>query len=471
MEKGLKELLESAVLSEETKTAFLEAWSNKLEEAKVAIREAEEVKLREEYAARYAADKAEMVEAMDRMLTDAVQAQANESFEATKALKEERARLTQAIKESRAEYKTRIANHTKVVETFMLNQLKEELAGITADHKMLQAQRVKLATEIAEAKANYEASLAEHVEKLQNFVMAKLNEELTKVKAQEKELAEGKVLLAKKLREHRMELNEQTAARLNKLEAFVVGQLSKELKEMAIDKRNLVEAKVRLVSEAKQKMDETRKEFINRASKVVESTFDKALRTEMTQLKEDIRQAKENLFGRRLFEAFQSEFMTSYLSEGTQVKKLSLKLDEASKQLNEAAEKMATQQQLLESMERRVKLSEERATRVKTMNELLSPLSKEKRDVMENLLETIKTKDLKEAFHKYLPAVTNEGAKGSASQGRRVISETPVTEKKTVAITGNRNNRLAESARAENVQSQNVDAEIVELRRLAGIEK
>src|SRR5690606_1255508 len=127
MENGLKELLENVMLGEETKTAFLEAWNHKREEARSAIREEEETKLREEFSSRPAADKAELVEAMDRMLTDAVKNQTTQTFEATKALKEERAKLTKAIKEARAEYKTRLAGNLQVVETFVLGQLKNEL--------------------------------------------------------------------------------------------------------------------------------------------------------------------------------------------------------------------------------------------------------------------------------------------------------------------------------------------------------
>jgi hypothetical protein len=87
---------------------------------------------------------------------------------------------------------------------------------------------------------------------------------------------------------------------------------------------------------------------------------------------------------------------------------------------------------------------------------------------MENLLETVKTTVLKEAFQKYLPAVLNETVKDT--KGRRVLTEAaPLQEKRTIAVTGNRPTRLAESARSEETQDQS--AEIIELRRLAGIEK
>lgn len=468
MEKGLKELLESALLNEETKNALSEAWEAKLSEIRATVREDVETEVREEFSNRFEQDKANIHEAMGAMLNDAVKEHAEQTAAATKALNEERTKLTKAISEARADYKARLAAHTQTMEAFVLQNLKRELEGLAEDHVALQAQRVKLAQEISEAEASYESKLEEHKTQLETFVLGKLNEQLAGLKAQEQALAESKVSAAKKLREHRVSVNEQMAARINKLEGFVLEQLTKELRGLEEDRNTLVETKARLVLESKKKLDETKKDFIARASKLVEGTVESHLRRELTQLKEDIRVARENTFGRRMFEAYQVEFMTSYLSEGSEIKKVQAELNEAkaqlataTKQLNESAVKQADQQ-------RRIVRAEETAARVKTMNELLAPLSKDKRDVMAQLLEGVKTPALKESFNRYLPSILNET---KANQGRRVLSETaPVTQKNTIAVTGDRKNRLAESARAEDDQSQGNQAEILDLRRLAGLE-
>jgi hypothetical protein len=468
MDNGLNTLLESGLLNEETKTALEEAWNAKLDEVRANLREEVEAQVREEFSVRFEADKNNLVEAMDNMLTDAVKQYAVESVAATKALNEERANLTVAIKEARASYKAKTAEHTKMLEQFVMSQLAEELKEVAEDHREMQAQRVKLAKEIAEAQSNYDAKLAEHTARIEQFVMAKLSEEIASVKSQEKALAEQRVADAKKLREHRIQMNEQTAARINKLEGFVLEQLNKEIGELEEDKQALVDAKVRLIAESKAKLDETKKAFIARASKLVESTIEAQIRGELTQLKEDIKAARENLFGRRLFEAFQAEFMTSYLSEGSEVRKLQAQLNESAAQLEAANKILAEKNDQIVQSARKVKLAEERAARVQIKNELLAPLSKEKRNVMEELLDTVKTDKLKEAFQKYLPTVLNEGTR-TANQGRRVLSETAAEPKKTVAVTGNRVNPLAESARAEEVPAKS--NEIAELRRLAGIEE
>ncbi len=470
MNQGLKELLESAVLSDETKAALSEAWNSKLDEVRASVREETETNLREEFANRFAADKLELVEAMDRMLGDAVKGHAETAAVELKAIQEERARLTSAIKEARADYKAKIASQTQVMETFFLETLKKELTEFAQDHEALRVQRVKVAEQAASLETDYQTKLSESMEKLQSIVVAKLHEEMSELKAQKAQLAETEARVAKSLNEHRAELNTTTAKSVKMLESFVMSQLSKEIKEFEIDKANLVEARVRFASEAKAKLDEQRKAFVARATKIVESTVDAHLRKELTQLKEDLVEARQNIFGRRLFEAFQSEFMTSYLSEGTQVKKLTNQLAEAQARIDEATSAIEEKAKLIESMERRVKLSEERATRERTLNELLSPLSKDKRAVMGELLESVKTSSLKVAFQKYLPTILNENDRGSSQKGRQLLSETPVTAKRPVSeVTGDRNNRLTESARAEIVED-NVE-EIHELRRLAGIEK
>jgi hypothetical protein len=469
MNKGLKELLESAVLSDETKSALAEAWNSKLEEVRSNVREEEETKLREEFASRFAADKLELVEAMDRMLTDAVAAQAKSTATELKGLQEERARLTSAIKEARAEYKAKIASQTKVIESFFLETLKKELTEFSHDHAALRSQRVQVAEKSAALETEYQTKLSESMDKLQAIVVKKLSEEITDLKSQKAKLAETEARVAKSLNEHKAELNSQTTNGIKMLESFVMCQLNKELVEFEADKKSLVEARVRFAQDAKAKLDEQRKAFVARATKIVESTVDAHLRKELSQLKEDLVEARQNIFGRRLFEAFQTEFMSSYLSEGTQVKKLSNQLVEAQAKLEESAKALEDKAKLVETMERRVKISEESALRTRTLNELLSPLPKDKRAVMGELLESVKTPSLKVAFNKYLPTILNENDRGSSSKGRQVLSENPVNAKRPTSseVTGDRNTRLTEAARAENAV-ENVE-EILELRRLAGI--
>jgi hypothetical protein len=76
---------------------------------------------------------------------------------------------------------------------------------------------------------------------------------------------------------------------------------------------------------------------------------------------------------------------------------------------------------------------------------------------MVDLLETVKTTNLKTAFKKYLPAVLNEKVSTEAKQ--------TLTEGKVTEHTGDRGEEVITSA----PKSQSSDANIIQLRKLAGL--
>ena len=82
-----------------------------------------------------------------------------------------------------------------------------------------------------------------------------------------------------------------------------------------------------------------------------------------------------------------------------------------------------------------------------TMAEMLKPLSKEKAEVMSQLLESTQTDKLKSAYDKYLPAVMEDAP---VSTAKRVISE-------------------ASGDKA--IRSQRDDADLSNIRVLAGLQK
>jgi hypothetical protein len=85
------------------------------------------------------------------------------------------------------------------------------------------------------------------------------------------------------------------------------------------------------------------------------------------------------------------------------------------------------------------------------MQEMMQPLSKDHKEIMGALLESVKTDKLQNAFNKYLPSVLKEDAKTT----KKVLSES------NTEVTGN---KAEASASAE---SQTAD--IVYLQKLAGI--
>jgi hypothetical protein len=177
----------------------------------------------------------------------------------------------------------------------------------------------------------------------------------------------------------------------------------------------------------------------------------------LSSLKTDIREAKENNFGRKIMEAFAAEFMASKFADGTAVSELTNKITEMEVKLAEAHGAIAEKENLITESSRRQRLAEDQMTRSRIMQELNSPLSKDKRVIMDELLESTPTSKLNEAFQKYLPSVLNEEVR----RDKKVIVEGQQSQK--TVITGNKSAQVVEEIATE------VNSTIADLRKLAGI--
>ena len=332
-------------------------------------------------------------------------------------IQENRDQVTAELREEFAQkYEHDKSQMAEAVEQMLADRLRAELSEFAEDRQGL-----------IEAKAKYAAKMKDDATKLEAFVMKKLNSELSELHTDRKAVAEN----------------------VAKLESFIVDSLAKEIAEFHADKKDLAETKVRLVSENKAKFEQVKKDFISKASKIVEETVSKGLRSEMTQLKEDIEAARKNDFGRRIFESFASEYAASHLNEKSETAKLLKVVSEKEKELEEAAKVVAETQKIVESKEAELRIQKDLASRKETMGELLGNLSGDKKEVMKELLESVQTDKLHSAFDKYLPSVMNGGtpAKKALTEGKE--------------ITGNK--------KAPETSSQEKTAEIFDIRRLAGL--
>ena len=330
--------------------------------------------------------------------------------------------------------------------------------------------REEVASELREEFAQrYENDKAQIVEAMDTMIGEVIAKELEEFQADKSKVAEDRVAYRKHMREHasvldnfvmetlRKEIKELREDRENQdknivnLEGFVLEQLTKELNEFHEDKRSLVEAKVKMIKEGKAVIEQTKRKFIETAAKKVESILESTIKNELTALREDIHVAKENTFGRKIFETFAAEFMGSYLNEGTEVAKLSKSMNTLKGQLDEAKKAVVEKEVLLKESARASRVATDKVERKLVMNEMMSPLSKQQREVMNALLESTKTAGLQNAFNKYLPSVLKEDTK--PIQTKKVLSES------SKEITGGK----------ANVAEANVDANIVNLRKLAGI--
>jgi hypothetical protein len=351
------------------------------------------------------------------IINEETQASLNEAWES---------KLTEARETIRAELREEFAGryeHDKNVmvealDKMVTEQLSAELNEFAEEKKALAEDRVKFKTHMIESAG-----------KFNDFLVTKLAEEI------------------KELRSDRKTQTEAVA----KLEKFVIHALAEEIKEFDQDKKAVVETKVKLVAEAKQKLAELQGQFVKRSATLVKEAVANNLGSELAQLKEDIQTARENMFGRRLFEAFASEFAVTHLSENKEFAKLKAELETKDQVIAESQKAIAEKEALVESKNREVKIITESITRKEKLAELFKPLNKEKADVMSSLLEGVQTERLQAAYEKYLPAVLNNSSVKKAEKPVLAESRTEVTGDKSAKDDADANNN------------------VIEIRRLAGL--
>ena len=335
------------------------------------------------------------------------------------------AKMTEAREQVRAELREEFAQryeHDKTVMVEALDRMVTE--GLTAEISAVAAEKQAL----AEDRVKFQSKMKESATKFNDFMVTKLAEEIGELRKDRQQHSQG----------------------LEKLEKFVVQALAGEIMEFAQDRRDVVETRVRLVREARGQLEALKSRFVKESAAKMSHSVARHLKAELSQLQEDIKIARENNFGRRIFEAYAAEFGATHLNENAAVRELNRMVADKNRQLAEATQTLEKAKVLVESKEREIRMIKESNVRESTMEELLAPLNEEKREVMKNLLESVQTARLKGAFEKYLPAVL---AEGRTVKARSVIAESHV------AVTGDKSVKVIEEDRSN----------VIDIKRLAGL--
>jgi hypothetical protein len=332
--------------------------------------------------------------------------------------------VTEAREEIRGELREEFSRRYEHDKNTMVEALDKMVTeGLQSEISQVVAERTKL----EEDRVNFNAKMTAKSEKFEGFMASKLAEELA-------------------------ELNEDRRAQastLDKLQKFVVNALAEEIAEFHKDKQSVVETKVKLVAEGKTQIEKLKTQFIDRASALVQKTVTENLNNELTQLKEDIEQARQNNFGRKLFETFAAEFATSHLNENADIKDLQKKVQEVNAKLAESTTANTEKSALVESKEAEIRRIKDRIARDSMLSQMMAPLNKEQQEVMTSLLESTVTNRLESSFNKYLPAVL----KNDTRTTNTVLAETK-------EITGNKK---------ENKVNESDEGKIIEMKKLAGL--
>ena len=334
-------------------------------------------------------------------------------------------KLNEARELVRSELREEFAQRYEHDKTVMVEALDKMVTeGLAAEIAQVAAEKQAL----TEDRVKFQHKMKESAQKFNGFMVSKLAEEIGELRKDRKMHTEG----------------------VSKLENFVVQALAREITEFAKDKRDVVETKVRLVREARGKLEQLKGRFVKESAHKMSQAVSRHLKAELNQLQEDIKVARENNFGRRIFEAYASEFGATHLNEKAEVRKLHDVIAEKDQKLRKAIDITRTAKAVVESKERELRMIKESNERESTMDELLRPLNREKQEVMRNLLESVQTPRLKNAFEKYLPAVLED----RSVKARKVIAES------VTSVTGDKTTVPSVSEDRSNV---------IDLKRLAGL--
>jgi len=162
---ALKTLFENDVVSEEVRAEIQEAWEAKVKEN----RQQAVAELREEFAQKYEHDKQTMVEAVDAMLAERLEAEISEFAEDRKQLAEAKAKYHVAMREN-----------AELMKTFVTEALSKEVSELHED----------------------QVRMAEKFAKLEEFVVEALAKEIAEFYEDKKDLAETKVRLVREAKDH-----------------------------------------------------------------------------------------------------------------------------------------------------------------------------------------------------------------------------------------------------------------------------
>jgi hypothetical protein len=405
MDKDISKILEQTGLPDELVVQLQEAFEEKVKNARLEIEDSVRADLSEQYEN----DKSQLLEAMDNIITDALKVSEQEKAEEINKLAEARTKLEAAISESKAEYQRKLKEGLSKAAEVVATKVDAEI------------------TSLKEAKAS-------------------LNASKTKI------LSESKALMEQE--------KSDFSGKLAQIDAFVVEQVTRELRELHEDHQALIQTRAKLIQENEERFKAARAAFIKEAAAKVDTVITEGLKSEMKQLHEEVENYRQNSFGRKIFESFVAEYMSSYFAEGSETKKLTAMLESVQAELVATKSQLTEATNTIEAANRKAKIVEAKSVRDNTLNKLLNTLSGSTKSTMKGLLETVKTEKLEEAFHNYLPILTESK--------KTEVKTKPAT---STTVTGDGRSKLTETASNDAVETTEQNSEIAEIVKLAGIRK
>lgn len=262
------------------------------------------------------------------------------------------------------------------------------------------------------------------------------------------------------------ELNEQWITEretlIEALDAKVTESLTAELDELREDIerfRDLEAEYADKIVEAKAEMKVALTRDVAQLIEKLDAFLEVRLTEELDELRSDVEVVKKNEFGRKVFEAFVTEFKKHYADDGS----VETKLTETEQRLADTLAALEEAEMKAAKLERSIKLEK-----------VLAPLSGRTREVMEAILKSVDTPLLENAYKTYIGRVLKETTTNvveTSEKETKVLAEgSGKRELRGVVKSGdNVDQIIEESFQEEEIKLPTFsDAEKQRLRRIAG---
>lgn len=310
-------------------------------------------------------------------------------------------------------------------------------------------ERETLASEIRlEMKERYSEDLEKLTEGVNSLVSSVITNEMTGLYEEKKKLHQDRktvreslgkfykfsqTILAEQVKDMRGEakhLNES----LGKFMKFSNVILSEEVADFQHEKRELVESRIKLLTEGRKEIANHKRQFSEKAAVASAKYIAETTEKHLSELKTELLEAKQNNFGRQIFEAFGAEFLRNQFNENKVLRGLNESISSKEQELMNVKVQLSEAVNKGKESVQKLKVMEDRYQRKEIMAELTKPLTSMQKQVMESLLSTTPTEKLNEGFAKYhksvLRGTSSEPAVKQPTKGK------PLNE--GAVITGNR---------------------------------
>lgn len=338
-----------------------------------------------------------------------------------------------------------VAEEKKKNDIHRKNLIKEKLSLQEAKNNMDKV----IEDRVALVKEQYAKKLEESVKSIKSKIMEQKIDFINKASDFINEMMKKQVMETRNN-------SKQLAESLDKFGKFVSDQIKEQVKERKEEIKSLDALRVRLVKENDSKLASAKKKFFAEAADKMEKFTNSAIAREIKQFRKDIAESRKNSFGKKLYEAFEQEFAIKFFNENKVVSSMMDSVKSSQAKLKQANKNL--EQDLMETKKQMSNLTKinESLSREKIISDSISHLTKEKQNMIKNLVKDVTTERLQESINKYIPMIlSNKSEKMiNKNESNKVLKE----GRNSTFLTGDRQNFANEFLKDD--LSQEINSEI-----------